>query len=164
MLAVLTRVTKEVFETMVFAPVEALPPCDTLPPASGPGVIGTISFAGSSSGVVSFAASLESAREIAGGMLGMSPAEVQDELPDAVGEITNMIAGSFRTQMADEAGAWTISTPNVTIGSDLSVRHVGAVARTVCPFVFRGHRIFVELVLTDPTRLPHAERQEARAC
>ncbi len=117
MIPVLTEVTEEVFETMVFSPVKALPPCDTLPPPFGAGIIATISFSGATTnGVVSFYAPMSAARTITAAMLGLSPEELQDEVPDAIGELTNMIAGAFRTRMADDGGAWTISTPNVALG------------------------------------------------
>jgi chemotaxis protein CheX len=164
MIPVLTQATAEVFETMVFAPVKALPPRADRPATAGAGVIGIVRFTGSANGVVSFCSSLPVARQIAAAMLGQSADEVEETLPDAIGELTNMIAGSFRTRMADSRGAWDISTPNVTVGSNLIMRYVGAVERTVCPFEFGDGLLFVELVLTDPSRVTHGERHEVHAC
>ena len=45
-------------------------------------------------------------------------------LPDAVGEVTNMIAGAFRTRMAAFQDAWAISVPTVTVGSDFYIKPI----------------------------------------
>jgi chemotaxis protein CheX len=151
MVPVLTGVTEEVFDTMVFTPVKALPPQDHLPVATGAGIVAAVSFSGSANGIVLFHAALAAGRQIAAAMLGLpSPEDCGPEVADAIGELTNMIAGAFRTRMADHNGAWTISTPQVTVGSDLSVRHARVIARAVFPFEFGTGQVFVELVLTQP--------------
>jgi hypothetical protein len=64
-------------------------------------------FAGTTSGLVVFYSTTESAQHITAAMLGIDPGSVTGELPDAIGELTNMIAGSFRTRMAHGRGeAW----------------------------------------------------------
>ena len=57
----------------------------------------TIAFTGKTSGLVLFYASIDTAKQITASMLGMEPSAVGDEMHDAIGELTNMIAGSFRT-------------------------------------------------------------------
>jgi chemotaxis protein CheX len=151
MIPVLTGVTEEVFDTMVFTPVKALPPQDHLPAATGAGIVAAVSFSGSANGMVLFHSALTAGRQIAASMLGLaSPEDCGPEVADAIGELTNMIAGAFRTRMADHNGAWAISTPQVTVGSDLSVRHARVLARSVFPFEFGSGLVFVELVLTQP--------------
>lgn len=71
-------------------------------------------------------------------------------MADAIGEMTNMIAGSFRTKMAADGGAWTISVPTVTIGSNLYTKFVSDVRRVLCPFKMDAdHEVFVELIVTN---------------
>ena len=55
-------------------------------------------FAGHRRGLVAFHSSLDAAREIAGAMLGMPAETVNGEMPDAIGEIANMIAGAVPHQ------------------------------------------------------------------
>ena len=43
---------------------------------------------------------LEGVNAITASMLGIDPASVNGEMTDAIGELTNLIAGSFRTRMA----------------------------------------------------------------
>ena len=150
MLSVLIESTQEVFETMVFqllgsqAPIEG----DALRPRSN--VVGTVAFAGERSGIVAFYSTTETAKTITGAMLGIPAADVNGEMPDAIGEITNMIAGTFRTKMAASGPRWASSIPTVTIGSDFYTKYVSDVRRALCPFTMSaGHEVFVELILTQ---------------
>jgi chemotaxis protein CheX len=152
---VLGEATIEVFETMVFRSVAPGVPLvgdrDLRPPATacnGSGrVVGTVGFAGSQSGLVVFHSSLEAAREIAGAMLDLAADEAPGDVPDAIGELTNMIAGSFRTRVARDGDAWAISMPTVTVGSDFRIRPTACRCRTLLPFRMGAHTVFVELIL-----------------
>jgi chemotaxis protein CheX len=113
-------------------------------------IVGTVGFAGSSTGLVAFHLSMAAARDITGAMLGM---EMDEEgLPDAVGEVTNMIAGAFRTRMAAFQPAWAISVPTVTIGSDFYIKPISSGDRVIVSFTMDVHEIYVELIIT-----PNAE-------
>jgi chemotaxis protein CheX len=138
---------REVFEMMVMCQLELGTPIegDALRPKSN--VVGTISFAGSESGVVAFYSTMDAATQIAGNMLGLPAAEVNGEMPDAIGEITNMIAGALRTKMKDAGHPWAISIPTVTIGSDFYTRYVSDVSRILLPFRMDAHEICVELIM-----------------
>ena len=150
----LTEATTEVFETMVFRTLTVgevregdcpTPKVDSVVAAVK--VVGTVGFAGSQSGVVAFHSSLAAATEIAAAMLGMEPSDVNGEVPDAIGEITNMITGSFRTKMASEGDVWAISVPTVTMGSDFRMKPVSCRHRAVLPFKMGDAELFVELVV-----------------
>ena len=147
----LTKSTEEVFETMVFRTLTSLLPIegDALRPQSN--VVGTVGFAGGSSGLVAFYSTLDAARDIAGSMLGMEPADVKGEMADAIGEITNMIAGSFRTKMAQSGHSWAISVPTVTMGSDFYIKPLVTGRRVLIPFKMDAHEVFVELIMTEPS-------------
>ena len=147
MIETLVSAIQEVFETMVFCPVAVQPVMtgDHAGPTSG--IVASVGFAGQQCGVVAFYSGTDAAGRIAGAMLGLPPAEVTGEMPDAIGEMANMIAGTFRTKMAAYNQAWAISVPTVTIGSDFQTRYGSAVSRAVVPFEIDGHGLFVELVL-----------------
>jgi len=145
----LTAATCDVFRTMVFREVEASTPIvgDVLRP--GANVVGTVAFAGQTCGLVVFYSTLDAAHKITASMLGIAPGDVNGELPDAIGELTNMIAGSFRTRMAHVRGeAWAISVPTVTMGSDFYTKYVSDVQRVLCPFRMNDAELFVELIVT----------------
>jgi chemotaxis protein CheX len=139
--------TREVFEMMIQRDLKFGPPIEgeALRPRSN--VVATVSFAGSESGVVVFYSTIDAANQIAGSLLGMTPAEVNGEMPDAIGEVSNMIAGAFRTKMSDAGHPWVISIPTVTVGSDFYTKYVSDVRRVLCPFQMGEQEVFVELIL-----------------
>jgi chemotaxis protein CheX len=147
-LAHLVGATVEVFETMVFKSLTACPPLGGAAARPASNVVSTVAFAGHRRGLVAFHSSLGAAREIAGAMLGVPLEAVGADMPDAIGEIANMIAGSFRTKLAATEPASAISVPSVTIGSDFCTRYGGNVRRVLCPFRMGDQPIYVELILT----------------
>jgi chemotaxis protein CheX len=145
----LTAATRDVFKTMVFQEVEAASPVpgDALKP--GANVVSTVAFAGKTAGLVVFYSTLDAAQMITASMLGIDQANVNGELHDAIGELTNMIAGSFRTRVAHARGeTWAISVPTVTVGSDFYTKYVSDVQRVLCPFRMNKTELYVELIVT----------------
>lgn len=140
--------TEEVFETMVFKPLVRMPPVETEAERKGANVVATVAFAGHRRGLVCIHSSVDAARNIAGAMLGMAEDEITSEIPDAMGEVANMVAGTFRNKLAAIEPASAIAVPTVTIGSDFSTKYLSAVRRARCPFEMEGQPISVELILT----------------
>jgi chemotaxis protein CheX len=149
LLTQLIQSTEEVFETMVFMPVTVGPvgaPVALAPP--GRHVVATVAFAGHRNGFVSFHASVDTANEIAGAMLGIPHDQVNGQMSDAMGEVANMIAGSLRTKMAAVEPAWTITCPSVTIGTDFATRYPSEVSEARVPFSMNGQTVAVEIILS----------------
>jgi chemotaxis protein CheX len=142
----LIEATLEIFETMVCSRIEAgTPSIDGESPAAH--VVGAVGFLGSLRGTVSFYCSNDVARDIAGLLLGIEPAEAESQVPDTVGEITNMIAGRLRGRMAQHGETVMITTPTVTRGTDFSAQHFNIASRILCPFRMGSQELFVELIL-----------------
>lgn len=154
LIEILRTCTHDVFGTMVGAPLAEGTPLDgdALRPQSN--VVGQIGFGGSRSGLVVFYTTFAGAGVITRSLLGMDaenePAKA--DVADAIGEITNMIAGSFRTRMATDGDAWAISIPTVTMGSDFYMTPLTDGRRPMLPFRMGDHEIFVELVISTKTR------------
>jgi chemotaxis protein CheX len=145
----LSDATREVFRTMVFREVTEGARTERTAVQTGANVVATVAFTGKTSGLVAVYTTFEAANEITAAMLGIEPADVDGELPDAIGELANMIAGSFRTRMAAVRGeAWAISVPTVVVGRDFYTKYVSDVQRVVCPFQMGPHEVLVELVVT----------------
>ena len=144
----LIEATREVFETMVLTSLTTGTPIDgdALRPRSN--IVGTVSFAGSDSGLVAFYSTFSTGERIASALLG-GPVHSQEDVADAVGEVTNMIAGTFRNKMVHDGASWAIAVPTVTIGSDFYTRYVSEVRRVLCPFRMTDEEIFVELILMN---------------
>jgi len=146
----LTAATRDVFKKMVFQEVEGSSPIAGEARRPKANVVGQVAFAGKTSGVVAFYSTMDAAQIITASMLGIEMKNINGELPDAIGELTNMIAGSFRTRVAHAKGEmWAISVPTVTIGSDFYTRYVSDVQRVLCPFRMKNKaELFVELIVT----------------
>jgi chemotaxis protein CheX len=150
MIETLRACTHDVFGTMVGTSLAEGTPLDgdALRPQSN--VVGQIGFGGSRSGLVVFYTTFDGAGAITRALLAMDGADepTKPEIADAIGEITNMVAGSFRTRMATDGDAWAISIPTVTMGSDFYMTPLSDGRRTMLPFRMGDHEIFVELVIT----------------
>lgn len=147
MVSTLIGATHEVFRSMVAQELSDEAPIvgDALRPRSN--VVGTVSFSGSERGLVALYSTLEAANAIAGAMLGIAPDQVDGDMPDAIGEVTNMIAGAFRTRMAQHGDPWAISMPTVTVGSDFYTRYMFDAFRVLLPFRMNESPLYVELIL-----------------
>lgn len=148
LLTQLIAATEEVFERMVCIPVTVGTYDGIAAHERHPHVVATVAFAGHRNGFVSFHSSIDIANEIAGAMLGLPTELVNGEMPDAMGEIANMIAGSFRTKMAALEPPWTITCPSVTVGGDFTTRYPSDVSEARVPFTMNGRTVEVELILS----------------
>ena len=115
---VLLEGAREVFETMMFMDLEENP--DSVIGA-GETFLSSITFTGELEGCLGFSAGIESARNIAANMLGLDPEEEtnQSEITDALGEVTNMIMGSFKSRVAEKGNDISVSIPSVVKGQEL---------------------------------------------
>ena len=134
----------EVFEMMVGT---ALGPSDqvTLPRTAD--YTGMIGLAGDLCGVLSFRCSLESAARIAGKMLGTDEHTSEECIRDALGEICNMVAGSFKAQVADVASQCMLSVPTVVSGKDYQMYPLVDGLRIQISRSFEGALIWMTLDL-----------------
>jgi chemotaxis protein CheX len=147
LLSTLVSATEEVFDTMLALPLQAKEPV-TGPLEVPANVVATVAFAGHRRGLVVVYSSLAAARQITSSMLGIPVHEVNGEVPDAMGEIANMVAGTFRNRLAAVEPSSDISVPTVTIGTEFSTLYSSAVFRSRCPFDMQGEPLSVELILT----------------
>ncbi len=88
-----------------------------------------IGISGGAAGTVVVGMSSETAREVLKRMIGAEAYEVNDEVCDAVGEITNMITGAAKAQLAKYQ--LSISLPSVVTGEGLQLHF----PTSVCPMV-----------------------------
>ncbi len=81
-------------------------------------VTAMVGMAGTFSGLTSIHTPQRLALQITSSMLGMEVTEMDDDVSDALGEIANMIAGSFKMHLTKGGIEIRISTPSVVTGSD----------------------------------------------
>lgn len=88
-------------------------------------VTAVVGFGGMLSGACVFSCPAMAAQKIAGKMTGMEIAEVDDMVKDAIGEICNMLAGSWKGRIPELAAHCGLSVPAVITGRDYKL-HVQA--------------------------------------
>jgi chemotaxis protein CheX len=76
-------------------------------------------------------------------MLGGESAPTFDDIRDALGELTNMVAGNLKAMLPAPS---SISLPTVVLGSDYEVDVPGASVVARVSFVSDGHPVVVMLV------------------
>lgn len=74
------------------------------------------------------------ALEIMNRMLGERPDSIDSEVTDMVGEITNMICGGAKSELADKGYDFGMATPIVVAGKDHTINHQVDGPKMIMPF------------------------------
>jgi chemotaxis protein CheX len=107
---------KEVFQIMLQTELANLLNADELT-ASGD-VTAMVGLAGTLCGVMSIRCDERTAKKITGRMLGSVGAVDPKDVPDAIAEICNMVAGNFKSKITQLAEHCMLSVPTVIRGND----------------------------------------------
>jgi chemotaxis protein CheX len=152
---------QEVFGTMLGAEIEPSAPApDAIVEAENPGVVSLLGLTGEWTGSGGLCCSAQCACWIASQMLFSEYLEVNDEVRDAVGEVTNMIVGNFKNSIGSVTGPLGMSTPTVICGRDMTTTNGGAHEWIVFPFKGQEHT-FRMMVQLQPTRQISSRAHEA---
>lgn len=139
--------TVEVIQTMAFVvPTPGKPFLKTDNAAKGD-VSGIIGLTGDARGSLALSFSESAIREIVKNMLGEEIHEINSDIKDAVGELTNMISGAARKKL--EAAGYSISAaiPTVVSGKNHSIRHVLGGPSIIIPFETQSGNFVVDVCL-----------------
>ncbi len=137
-----------VFSTMLgveLAPGEASIECST--PDSNDGVVSFVGVAGAWAGTGIVFCSAELACRVCNHMLLTDNSEVNEEVLDAVGELTNMIIGSVKTDLEVELGPLGLSIPTVVFGRNFRTKSAGTMDWVVVRFPWEGETLLVKMCL-----------------
>jgi len=110
-------------------------------------VSGIIGLSGLAKGTVLLGMSLPVALHATGRLLGETPKSVTPEVIDAVGELTNMIAGSAKVSL--ESLNMSISLPSVIAGKNHTIAFPTGVAPIGIPFETEFGLVSLEVSLVD---------------
>ena len=142
--------TREVFRTMM--QLDAVPGAVVVAPAQlrCAEVIGSIGVAGFLTGSISLFLSKSLARRSVAMLLQLpSPDDVaDDDLVDAIGEVTNMVGGGIKTALCHKAPLFDISAPSVYVGDDLRRRTVADDLCFLAPFTVGDEAFEVEFLMS----------------
>jgi chemotaxis protein CheX len=135
--------TEEVLKTMAF-----LTPSPGKPyihqkgePAYGD-VTGIIGLSGQARGSLALSFKESCIFVIISGMLGETYKEINNEVADAVGELTNMISGVARQKLEAKGLRVTAAIPTVIVGKNHSIQHILSGPSVIIPFHI-GENTFV---------------------
>ncbi len=84
-------------------------------------ITGMVGLAGQLCGVLSVRTNRDSGELMASKMLGVPVGKVAAETADAIGEISNMVAGNFKNKIAGLGDGCMLSAPTVITGRDYSM-------------------------------------------
>ena len=132
-------------------------------PGPGGGVMSLIGLAGRWAGTGSFECPAELAQKISGRLLMQDCSAIDDEVLDAIGELTNMVMGNVKTMLEEDLGPMGLSIPTVIFGRNFSTRSLSRTKWTVATFGCLDGEIEVRLCLApskeDAARSNHAREQ-----
>ena len=97
-------------------------------------VSGIIGLTGSVTGSMALSFSENAILKIVSNMLGEEINEVNGNIMDAVGEITNMVSGVARKELESIGLIVSAAIPTVVAGKDHSIKHVLSGPSVVIPF------------------------------
>lgn len=151
------KATHEVFATMLNTEIAPGPTLTekavAVAAAPASGVVSLVGLAGSWAGTGSLACTGPLACKLASLFLMGEYDFMDDEVLDAVGEISNMIIGNVKTILEEKAGPMGLSTPTVIFGRNFQTRSSRNHEWTVVPFSVDGESLFVQMSLA-PNRGP----------
>jgi len=150
LVALIREATENVFETMLAQPVTVGPDyVDSGTSNSSNGVVSFIGLAGTWVGTGSISCSSACACQLASALLMGEYSAVDDDVLDAVAEVTNMILGNVKTSLEERLGPMGLSIPTVIYGRNFCSKTLGKKEWIVVPFDANGERLEVQLCLTE---------------
>ncbi len=110
--------TVNVLGTMAFVESEAGKPYLKKDDVARGDVSGVIGFTGETNGTLSITFNELCILKIVSSMFGEEMTEINDEIADAVGELTNMISGQARKELAEVGKKYQAAIPTVITGKN----------------------------------------------
>jgi chemotaxis protein CheX len=152
----IARSTRDVFSTMLDAQVAFdSARIESRSPEANDGVVSFIGLAGSWAGSGSLACSPAMACRICSRMLMTESQAVDDEVLDAVAELTNMIIGGVKTDLEPRLGPLGLSIPTVVYGKNFKAKGAGITEWIAASFQWEQELLQVKVCLA-PTAVAHA--------
>lgn len=145
----LTRqAVNEVFQSMLSMQLNPEPPTPLAADPAGE-IIGSVAFIGPATGIIYLYAGMSFARVITSTLLGISVAEVDsgEMVTDAIGELSNMVAGYVKSRLCDTESQCVLTIPSVVSGQRLSVENLAQTTKRTIGFRNGQYHLLAEVVL-----------------
>jgi len=150
----------EAFSTMLSATIE---PGEVLDPSAAPeaslpepneGVVSFIGLAGSWQGTGTIMCSASVACRICSQMLMTDSKSVDEEVLDAIAELTNIVIGSVKNDLEQQLGPLGLSIPSVIFGRNFKTKNAAHAEWVIERFRWEGENFLVKLCLAPNEKQP----------
>src|SRR5579863_7359519 len=145
--------TAQIFSTMLGVEIETGEvSVESGSPEANDGVVSLIGLAGSWAGTGSLQCSPVLACRICSQLLMTESSAVDEEVLDAVAELTNMVVGNVKTDLEAQLGPLGLSLPTVVFGRNFRTKSAGHADWVVVRFLWQGESLVVKLCLAPNER------------
>ncbi|MCB2185773.1 MAG: chemotaxis protein CheX [Deltaproteobacteria bacterium] len=141
------KATQKVLEAMANLPSTPGKPHFKKDRAARGDVSGVVGLAGDMEGSLSITFSETCICAIVSRMFGETMPEINAEVEDAVGEITNIISGDSRRELAEQGVVLQGAVPSVIVGKGHRIRHMSQVMPLAVPFSTEAGDFVIEVCL-----------------
>ncbi len=126
--------TANVIETMAFIKIKAGKPYLKKDSVAKGDVTGVIGLTGVANGTISVTFQEKCILRIVSNMFGEEMKELNEEIADAVGELTNMISGQARKELEESGKFFHAAIPSVITGKNHTIAHYTSGPKIAIPF------------------------------
>jgi chemotaxis protein CheX len=143
----------QVFTTMLGVEIETRAvSMETTSPEANDGVVSLIGIAGTWAGTGSIRCSPALACRICSQLLMTESTAVDEDVLDAVAELTNMVVGNVKTDLESQLGPLGLSIPTVVFGRNFRTKSAGHGEWIVVQFQWQDEPLVVKLCLAPTER------------
>ncbi len=137
--------TINVLETMAFITVVAGKPYLKSDNVAIGDVTGVLGLTGIANGTISVTFEEECILTVVSNMFGETMKELNNEIADAVGELTNMISGQARRELEEMGKVFKAAIPSVVTGRDHTIIHYTDGPKIAIPFITKNGEFTIEV-------------------
>ena len=137
--------TINVLETMAFVNVEAGKPYLKRDNVAVGDVSGVLGLTGIANGTIAVTFEEKCILTVVSNMFGETMTELNSEIADAVGELTNMISGQARRELEEMGKVFKAAIPSVITGRNHSITHYTEGPKIAIPFSTDGGKFTIEV-------------------
>ena len=134
------EITGMIWESLIDLPLERVGDAQ---PDDGPGVTGFVSIDGAWNGAVLVRCPIGLATTLTAAMFQSATAPTFEDVSDALGELTNMVAGNVKALLPSPC---SLSLPAVALGTDYALSVLGTTSVAEVSFTCDGHSLMVTLL------------------
>jgi chemotaxis protein CheX len=159
---IIRRAVANVFSTMLQVEIaEGERGIESSTPDTNDGVVSFIGLTGAWAGTGSLACSPVLACRLCSQMVMSETTSVNEDVLDAIAELTNMIVGSVKHDLEEHVGPLALSIPTVVFGRNFRTKSAGSSEWVVMRFHWQDDLLVVKMCLAPRGKKLHAVAHSA---